>query len=187
MANYSAVGNQLVRPALEEPGLVRDATRREVGNIILATKVREFKSLGLVLGARYQDSPIVVPDRTQPPADDFMVYVPSAYPGCLAPHLWLADGSSLYDHFGQGFTLLITDGDPATADGLSARAAARGIPLKVVAPADERVRSRYEARFALIRPDQHVAWRGSVLPADSDSLLARVSGHADTYREGTGA
>jgi 2-polyprenyl-6-methoxyphenol hydroxylase-like FAD-dependent oxidoreductase len=187
VANYTAVGNQLVRPALEESGLVGDATRREVGNIILATKVREFKSLGLVLGARYQDSPIVVPDGTQPPADDFMVYVPSAYPGCLAPHLWLADGSSLYDHFGQGFTLLITDGDPAAADDLPARAAARGIPLKVVAPTDERLRGRYQARFALIRPDQQVAWRGSVLPAHSDSLLARVTGHADTYREGTGA
>ena len=40
-----------------------------------------------------------------------MLYVPSAHPGCLAPHLWLADGSSLYDHFGPGFTLLVTEGD----------------------------------------------------------------------------
>jgi 2-polyprenyl-6-methoxyphenol hydroxylase-like FAD-dependent oxidoreductase len=179
VANYSAVGNQLVRPALEEPGLVGDATRREVGTIILATKVREFKTLGLVLGSRYQDSPIIIPDGTEPPADDSMVYVPCAYPGCLAPHLWLADGSSLYDHFGQGFTLLITDGDAGAAEDLAARAAARGIPFKVLAPADKRLRGRYEARFALIRPDQHVAWRADVLPAHGDVLLARVTGHAD--------
>jgi FAD binding domain-containing protein len=95
--NYGAAGNQLVRPVLEEPGPVGDQARRDVGDIILATKVREFKSLGLVPGSRYQDSPVIIPDGTEPPADDFMVYVPSAYPGCLAPHLWLADGSSLYD------------------------------------------------------------------------------------------
>ena len=37
---------------------------------------------------------------------------PSAYPGCLAPHAWLADGSSLYDHFGVGLTLLVLGATP---------------------------------------------------------------------------
>ena len=106
--NYGSTANQLVRPALEETGLIGEATRREVADIIQATKVREFKTLGVVLGMRYQDSPIIVPDGTDPPLDHFMLYVPSAHPGCLAPHLWLNDGSSLYDHFGEGFTLLIT-------------------------------------------------------------------------------
>src|SRR5204863_1573319 len=94
--NYSAVGNQLVCPGLEEFGPIGDATRQEVGDIIQATKVREFKTLGLVLGSRYEDSPIVVPDGSEPPAEHFMLYVPSAHPGCLAPHLWLSDGPSLY-------------------------------------------------------------------------------------------
>src|SRR4029077_16933894 len=67
--NYSAVSNQLVRPALEEFGPVGDATRREVGDIIEATKVREFKTLGLVLGTRYEDSPIFIPDGSEPPTD----------------------------------------------------------------------------------------------------------------------
>ena len=48
-----------------------------------------------------------------------MLYVPSAHPGCLAPHLWLTDGSSLYDHFGPGFTPLITEGDERAADRLA--------------------------------------------------------------------
>jgi len=177
VANYGAAANQLVRPGLDAPGLVGDATRREIGEIILATKIREFKTLGLVLGARYRDSPIIVPDATQPPPDDLTVYSPSAYPGCLAPHLWLGDGSSLYDHFGPGFTLLVTKGGPAAADDLAACAATRGIPLTLVAPGDARLEARYAARFALIRPDQHVAWRGDVLPADGDALLAQVTGH----------
>jgi 2-polyprenyl-6-methoxyphenol hydroxylase-like FAD-dependent oxidoreductase len=178
VANYGAAANQLVRKGLDAPGLIGDATRREVGEIILATKQREFKTLGLVLGARYRDSPIIVADATEPPPDDLTLYIPSAYPGCLAPHLWLADGSSLYDHFGQGFTLLVTEGEPSEAAGLAACAGARGIPLTVVAPADDRLRARYAARFALIRPDQHVAWRGDVLPVDSAVLLAQVTGHA---------
>ncbi len=175
-ANYAFVGNQLVRPGLEELGPLGDATRREVGDIIEATKIREFKTLGIVLGARYENSPIIVADGSTPPADHFMLYVPSAHPGCRAPHLWLADGSSLFDHFGAGFTLLVTDGDAADAEALTAIAAQRRLPLKLLAPGDARLRGRYEARFALIRPDQHVAWRGNTLPVDLENLLAHVTG-----------
>ena len=35
---------------------------------------------------------------------------------------------------------------------------------------------RYEARFALIRPDQHVAWRGNDIPTDCEALLGQVTG-----------
>lgn len=174
--NYGAVGNQLVRPGLEDPGPVGEATRREVGEIIEATKIREFKTLGIVLGSRYADSPINVPDGSEAPVEHFMLYAPSAHPGCLAPHLWLADGSSLYDHFGQGFTLLITDGDGSEAEPLRLAAAERGMPLTLLVPKDDRLRARYEARLALIRPDQHVAWRGDKLPADVDGLLAHIAG-----------
>jgi len=177
MANYATLGNQLVRPTIEEAGPAGDAARREVGDLILATKVREFRTLGLVLGARYSGSPILVPDGTEPPAGHFMHYVPSAFPGCLAPHLWLQDGSSLYDHFGSGFTLLATDGETGGAEAIARHAAGRGVPLKVLAPHDDRLGPLYAARFALIRPDQHVAWRGDLIPQDPGSLLDRVTGH----------
>ena len=176
--NYSLASNQLVRPGLEEPGLVGAATRREVGDIIEATKVREFKTLGIVLGMRYEDSPIVVPDGSEPPADHFTLYVPSAHPGCLAPHLWQADGSSLYDHFGDWFTLLVTDGDLKSAERFVAVASRADIPFKALALHDGRLRGRYGARFAIIRPDQHVAWRGDVTPDDPSELLARITGRS---------
>lgn len=174
--NYGVLGNQLVRPGLEEQGPLGEATRREVGEIIEATKLREFRTLGIVLGSRYEDSPIVVPDGSEPPPEHFMLYVPSAHPGCLAPHLWLADGSSLYDHFGPGFTLLVTAGGAGQAAGFATAAEALGIPLTVLAPEDRRLPARYGARFALIRPDQHVAWRGDALPADAARLLGHVTG-----------
>ena len=174
--NFGSTTNQLVRPSLEADGLIGETTRREVGEIILATKQREFRTLGIVLGMRYHNSPIVIDDGSAAPPEHFMLYVPSAHPGCLAPHLWLADGSSLYDHFGEGYTLLVADGDAGDADGLVAVAAKRHLPLKVLALPDTRLRGRYEARFTLIRPDQHVGWRGDALPKDSDGLLDRLSG-----------
>jgi 2-polyprenyl-6-methoxyphenol hydroxylase-like FAD-dependent oxidoreductase len=174
--NFGQTGSQIVRPDLETPGVVGEATRREVADLIEATKVREFKTLGIVLGMRYVDSPIIVADGSAPPPEHFMVYVPSAHPGCLAPHLWLADGSSLYDHFGPGFTLLVTEGDARAANRLGTAAANIKMPFKVLAPGNARLRQRYDARFALIRPDQHVAWRGDEIPTDCDALLAQVTG-----------
>jgi 2-polyprenyl-6-methoxyphenol hydroxylase-like FAD-dependent oxidoreductase len=174
--NFGSTSNQLVRPGLEDAGVIGDATRNEVADIIEATKIREFMTLGIVLGMRYEDSAVIVPDGSAPPPEHFMLYTPSAHPGCLAPHIWLEDGSSLYDHFGDGFTLLITDGEEADAGSLAAAMAKLNVPLKILSPGDARLHQRYEARFALIRPDQHVAWRGDQFPPDLPSLIDRVTG-----------
>jgi 2-polyprenyl-6-methoxyphenol hydroxylase-like FAD-dependent oxidoreductase len=174
--NYGVVGNQLVRPGLEEAGAAGEATREEIGEIIRSVKVREFKTLGLVLGSSYSGSPIIVPDGSEAPAEHSMVYLPCASPGCLAPHLWLFDGSSLYDHFGSGFTLLQTSNDSEGVKRATDQARAMSIPLKVLTSPDARLQSRYEARFVLIRPDQHVAWRGAVIPDDVAGLLRHVTG-----------
>ena len=187
VANYARVGNQLVRPGIEQPGPVGDATRCEVSEIVKATKVREFKTLGLVLGCRYAGSPIIVDDGSPPPASDTVLYLPSAHPGCLAPQLWRADGSSLYDHFGMGFTLLVTAGTAFDGGAFAAAAAERAVPLKVIAPGDARLPGRYGARFALIRPDQHVAWRGDAVPENVRGLLGQVTGHLSSATERPGA
>jgi 2-polyprenyl-6-methoxyphenol hydroxylase-like FAD-dependent oxidoreductase len=177
VVNYATVGNQLVRPALEIEGPEGDAARAATGAAILASKAREFNTLGLVLGARYDGSPVLAPDGTVPPPEQIGNYVPTACPGGRAPHLWLRDGSSLFDHFGRGFTLLATQ-DTEGTDRLMGVAAQRGIPLTLLAPGDERVHATYEARFALIRPDQHVAWRGDRIPDAAGALLERVAGMA---------
>jgi hypothetical protein len=70
----------------------------------------------------------------------------------------------------------VTDGDTAATHALVTAAKARGVPLKLLVPGDERLRARYGARFALIRPDQHVGWRGDAIPEDCDGLLARLTG-----------
>jgi 2-polyprenyl-6-methoxyphenol hydroxylase-like FAD-dependent oxidoreductase len=173
--SYALVGDQLVREDIESPGAAGERVRRETAELILKHKLPEFRSLGVVLGYRYRDSPAIVPDGTPAAPEDDIEYRPSAQPGCLAPHLWLADGSSLYDRLGPGYTLLTGGNSPADgAAPLQRAAAAGGIPLKVLPVAEPRFAQLYEARLALVRPDQHVAWRGDRLPDDAQGLLDRV-------------
>lgn len=135
----------------------------------------EFDSIGIQLGARYDGSPVIAADGTAPPADDPLIYRPSACPGGRAPHLFLPDRSSLFDHLGTGFSLLHLHGEHRTAAMVEA-ARVRGIPFTTVRIAMPEARDLYACDLALVRPDQHVAWRGNELPDDSDALLARVTG-----------
>lgn len=141
----------------------------------LETLAEEFASIGIQLGARYDDSPIIVPDGTAPPPDDPLTYRPTACPGGRAPHLFLPDHSSLFDHLGTGFTLLHLHGEHDTSV-MAKAATARRIPFKTFKVDIPEGWDLYEGDLALIRPDQHVAWRGDRLPGDCDELLARVTG-----------
>ena len=177
VANHAVLGKQLWQEGLEDASEAGERLRAEVGQRIQAAKMREFNTLGVVLGYRYDDSPVVVPDGTPPPARDFLNYVPSARPGALAPHAWLHDGSSLYDHFGQGFTLLAThDADAAVLESAREAARAAGVPLQVIQPQERVIKDLYRASYTLIRPDQHVAWRADEWPAEAGLLFAQVCG-----------
>ena len=179
VANHAVLGNQLWRDGIEDASEHGLHIRSEVGRRIKAAKIREFRALGVVLGYRYDDSPVIVADGTDASPRDFLNYAPSARPGALAPHLWLRDGTSLYDHFGQGFTLLVTDGSNNEEIERICDAARRTqVPLAALRPDEPALADLYEARYALIRPDQHVAWRGNSLPDDAAQLLLQVTGRA---------
>jgi hypothetical protein len=64
------------------------------------------------------------------------------------------------------------------AAGLRQAAAAKGIPLELVPVAGRVFRKLYGADLALVRPDQHVAWRGEHLPGNEAALLDRARGQA---------
>ncbi|HUC56894.1 MAG TPA: FAD-dependent monooxygenase [Streptosporangiaceae bacterium] len=116
---------------------------------IQRAKYAEFHSLGLVLGYSYAGSPVIQPGPA--PATDTTAYTPVTDPGARLPHHWLADGSSLYDHLGPGFTLL----GPRRDRGLGAPP---DLPLKIMeGPPDYPWRDEY----LLVRPDQHIAWRAT--------------------------
>jgi 2-polyprenyl-6-methoxyphenol hydroxylase-like FAD-dependent oxidoreductase len=160
--------------ALEEDTPAGREARHEAARI-LETQRESFASLGVQLGTRYEGSPIVWPDGTPEPEDSCDRYMPTARPGGRAPHLWLSQAQSLFDVLGPGFTLLRMGGHPPSAAALVAAARRRAIPLTVVDITLPEARDLYESDLALVRPDQHVAWRGDELP-DADELLTRVTG-----------
>ena len=171
----SAVANLEIPPELEEASAAGDAARRQIG-AHLATFTEEFRSLGIQLGARYDGSPLIAQDDEAPPVDSPFEYLPSSVPGGRAPHHWLADGRALFDLFGPGFTLLRLADTAPDGTAVASAAAARGVPLAVVTLADNAARERYQQDLVLVRPDQHIAWRGNREPADAAGLIARVIG-----------
>ena len=104
-----------------------------------------------------------VSDGSAPPAEHHAHYQPSAHPGCLAPHAWLSDGRSLYDLFGQGFTLLLARQirGERRARYRAAQRQRRVFLSRCWICAAKTLSGLYGAPLALVRPDQYVAWRGS--------------------------
>jgi 2-polyprenyl-6-methoxyphenol hydroxylase-like FAD-dependent oxidoreductase len=165
-----------VPPDLEDDTPAGARARREVGAFIERTRRKEWQTLGIQLGYRYDPSPICWPDGTPPPSDDPSVYEPVARPGSRAPHVWLADGRSTLDLFGRGFVLLRLRAPDLDTAPLERAARAVRLPLQVVDLAEPAVAERYERRLVLVRPDGHVAWRADTLPADPMALIDCVRG-----------
>jgi 2-polyprenyl-6-methoxyphenol hydroxylase-like FAD-dependent oxidoreductase len=164
-------------PELFEPGLAADAARKAYGDWFAETMRHEWFSNGIMLGYRYDDSPIVMPDGTPAPPGDPRHYVQTARPGARAPHVWLANGRSTLDLFGRGFTLLRLGRDAPEASAIVRAAAERRLPLACFAIGEPEVLAAYQRRLALVRPDGHVAWRSDEEPADAGALLDLVRGH----------
>ncbi len=160
---------------VEAPGPHGDAVRAEVGREAYELNVQQFCCAGLNFGYFYSGSPILAADDEAPPAYTMGSFTASTVPGCRAPHFWLADGRSLYDAFGSGYTLLRLDGQ-ADVTGLAAAAQARGMPLKLLDVQRENVPSAYRHKLLLCRADQHVAWRGDTGPADPAALVDLLCG-----------
>ncbi len=153
-----------------------DSARRAIGEDILRERTKVFVSDGLVLGCRYDPSPVIVPDGTPPPAESVSRYTPAARPGSRAPHAWLDGGRSMLDLFGDGHVLLAFDGAAGDAEPILAAARSRGVPCKTVPIADPAIAALYERRLVLIRPDGHVCWRADAAPDDPLALIDRVRG-----------
>jgi 2-polyprenyl-6-methoxyphenol hydroxylase-like FAD-dependent oxidoreductase len=169
--NHTVLPNQLNRDGIEEMTPEGNAIRKEVATLIEQNKTQEFYALGVVLGMRYRGSPVIADDGTEEMWTMSRDYVPSAAPGSLAPHAWLEQDISLYDLFGEGFTLLVLDDvDRPDIEAARREADRTGTPLKILALPDARLAALYEVSRVLIRPDQIVAWRGDVWP-DSNLLM----------------
>lgn len=132
----------------------------------------ENESFGLEMGYSYHASPVVLPCPTEAPSADPVVYKPSTQPGSRLPSVYLADGSNLHDHLGPWFTLLCITACDTTGFADAARSC--GLPLEFVQVALPGHEALYQGPALLIRPDQHIAWRG--VPGDAIEA-ARILAH----------
>ena len=149
---------------IEAPGAEGDALRAEIGREAYELNVQQFCCAGLNFGYFYTGSPIIATDGEAPPTYSMGSFTPSTVPGCRAPHFWLADGRSLYDAFGPGYTLLRFDrriGCLGAGTGREVRAACRW-------RCSTSTRRRYLLPIGIgwcsAAPTSTSAWRGDRLP-----------------------
>ena len=94
---------------------------------------------------------------------------PSASPGSLLPHAWLDATTSLYDLLGSGFTLLVD------RDSLGGAAAGQAYAAVLADQHGTPMTTHWQAAAVLVRPDQHVAWRGTD-PAGAAAAIGVAAG-----------
>jgi hypothetical protein len=165
-----------VSSALDESGALGDAARAETSAHLAQFARWEFDTPGVQLGARYDGSPIVASDGGAIPADSPILYIPSGVPGGRLPHVWLRDGRSLFDRLGPEFTLIQLKSVGADERWRAAAEASR-IELAILnLPDEDRLASLIGTEGVLVRPDQHIAWRGAVGSPDAESILRVAAG-----------
>jgi hypothetical protein len=150
---------------------------------IITESRRYGNHLGVEFGAAYRSSAVIDDGAVAPQVDDdFSDYVPSATPGCRAPHVWLgrADGRvSTLDLIGDGFLLLA--GRHGQSWVTAARDAARvtRVPLSacLVGAAGLDDDGTFAAAYGitdhgavLVRPDGHVGWRSAEAPRTATEI-----------------
>jgi|GEM_PF-6423664 len=163
---------EAIPPDIDDATAAGAATRRRYGSAMVELNTPQYACAGLNFGYFYDRSPIIVDDGVAPryTMDRFEE---SWVPGCRVPHRWLADGASTHDVLGDGYTVL---GNARAVDSVAAAAWVdmanhSGVPANVVVlDGDEGPGS---SEVAIVRPDGHIAYRGS----DVDStLLLRLTG-----------
>lgn len=163
-------------PHLHEDSPKGESARAKAGEQIRVLGNLENEALGLEIGDRYDGSPVICGESGEAPNWSAEAYTPSTWPGARPPSVFLEDGTALFDRFGPGFTLLrFAD---VGVERLVDAARERGVPLWVVDLRDDHARSLYERDLVLIRPDQHVAWRGDHAPENAGAVVDRVRGAA---------
>jgi FAD-dependent monooxygenase len=141
----------------------------------LTTNDAENLSLGIELDLRYDDSPIVCATDDEAPPWDRRTFVPTVRPGHRAPNVVVADGETLFDRFGRGYTLVDAVPGPSDAKRLLDEAELAGVPVRHLILDDPRLCQLYRHKLVLVRPDLHIAWSGTAV-ADPADIIASARG-----------
>lgn len=160
---------------LRFPRLVANGASRNHLAGFLGKQTYQMENLGVHFDYRYGTSPVICHENGTEPAWEWAGINRVTWPGGRMPSVRLRDHSQLFDRLGSGFTLLDLSGGTRGGD-LAATAAARGIPMTYLPMEDENAVSVLGRSLILVRPDQHVAWRGDDGPPAPGAVLDHVSG-----------
>jgi putative polyketide hydroxylase len=142
-----------------------------------------LNEIGLVFGAQYQSVAVISEGVPEPVTDPEQQYIPSAAPGCRAPHVWLRKAGqrlSTLDFLGRDFVLFCGPQGSAWRDAAASLQSPRIISIVI----GEEIQSEEvswmeiygldEDGAVLVRPDGHVAWRSRPCVADPPRTLREV-------------
>ncbi|WP_199435249.1 FAD-dependent monooxygenase [Qaidamihabitans albus] len=164
------------------------ALREEAARLIEQRDRQQWYSQGVQFGSRYVGSlGIVAPPGSgnDTAIEDIGTYVPSADSGARFPHVWLADGTSVFDRLGPEFTLVVVDTPELVArvTPLLDLAQGLGVPMTLLELTGPDILDVYRHRLVLVRPDLFVAWSGDEPPGDPGELLAALLGREETAHQ----
>jgi 2-polyprenyl-6-methoxyphenol hydroxylase-like FAD-dependent oxidoreductase len=153
-----------------------DARRQWAGNEIARIGNHENESWGIEFGYWYRDSPIVMHDGDGVASDDPLTYRPTTVPGARLPNVYLKDNRPLFDQLGPWFTIIDCGGHDSS--GFVEAAGEMNVPLQVLSLDEPEVAKVYGNGMILVRPDQHIAWRGGRRQdrRSAAAVLSRVLG-----------
>lgn len=152
--------------------------RADVGKDYASESIKAWRPFGVHLGYGYPWSPVVSTEPGYYPDIELYSYTPNTEPGFRAPHAWISEGKSTIDLFGFSHVLLRVGADAPAVDDLVAAAAKTGVPLVVHELAGAAVEAVYDYPLVLVRPDGHIAWRGTELPKRPVELFNQIRGFA---------
>ena len=179
-SRYASIGRRRwraqYRPELRDRTIDGQAARDALARVADVEQRKTNEMIGAELGYRYVGSPVIV-DEPGGPEHLFREYVPTTWPGARLPHVWLADGVSVHDRIGDGFTLLLMS-ERIGADSLPKALAGLGAPCTSLRICSDAARQVYGYDLLLLRPDLHVVWRGNRPPDDPGEIARLVTGRA---------
>jgi 2-polyprenyl-6-methoxyphenol hydroxylase-like FAD-dependent oxidoreductase len=166
---------QIYKDTIADDGELTAEQRAAMAARIAELGNAENESYGIEFGYNYDRSPIIAAEAGAHYPSDSLRYVPTTLPGVRLPSSFLQDGSALFDRLGAWFTLI--DFGRGDREGFVQAAKKAAVPLDVLALSEPELVRIYGQGILLVRPDQHIAWRGSPhVQADAERVLRRALG-----------
>jgi 2-polyprenyl-6-methoxyphenol hydroxylase-like FAD-dependent oxidoreductase len=158
--------------------------RAEAGRLIQLIDRQQWHSQGVQFGSRYEHSSgIIAPDDADANAIAAIdSYTPSVRAGSRLPHLWRADGSSLFDALGRDWTVVTVDDSDGAGAAFTEAAGRVGLDLAVVALSAAEAAGVIDEPVVLVRPDLYIAFSGAAPEGGAGSAEAILGELVGTAR-----